>query len=190
MTRKLPPSPSKRTFKLWKAFKILKVEAPDNNLGPYLVKKLKGQKEDSTDIASATGIHVETVRKLRNGTTKSLPAIESYKIALFVDDPIGVYLKEVYPDLKLKNTEKPISRNINDKTSPTGELIFSLEDYNLDILAHKTGIKRDRLSRLTKLGIERIETYELALIEMAADKESGELFKVLFKSVKLLGDPS
>ena len=75
--------------------------------------------------------------------------------------------------------------NINDKTSPTGKLIFSLEDYNLDILAHKTGITRGRLQRLTKLGIDLIETYELALIEMAADKETGELFKALFKGVKL-----
>jgi len=163
----------------------LKVEAPDNNLGPYLAKRLKGQKEDSTDIAKATDIHVETVRKMRSGITKSIPAIESYKIALFVGDPIDVYLKEVYPKLKLKNTEKPTSKNINDKTSPTGKLIFSLEDYNLDILAHKTGITRGRLQRLTKLGIDLIETYELALIEMAADKETGDLFKVLFKGVKL-----
>ena len=163
----------------------MKVEAPDNNLGPYLAKRLKGQKEDSTDIAKATDIHVETVRKMRSGITKSIPAIESYKIALFVGDPIDVYLKEVYPKLKLKNTEKPTSKNINDKTSPTGKLIFSLEDYNLDILAHKTGITRGRLQRLTKLGIDLIETYELALIEMAADKETGDLFKVLFKGVKL-----
>jgi len=176
---------SKCTFKLSKDVNILKVEAPDNNLGPYLTKRLKGQREDSTDIAKATGIHVETIRKMRNGITKSIPAIESLKIALFVGDPIEVYLKEVYPTLNLKNTDKPISKNIKSDTSPTGNLIFSLEDYNLDILAHKTGIKRDRLQRLTKLGIDRIETYELALIEMAADKETGELFKILFKDIVL-----
>lgn len=181
----MPPLSSKCTFKLSKEVNILKVEAPDNNLGPYLAKKLKGQKEDSTDIAKATGIHVETIRKMRNGITKSIPAIESFKIALFVGDSIQVYLKEVYPDLKLKNTDKPISKNIKPDTSPTGKLIFSLENYNLDILAHRTGIKRDRLQRLAKLGIDRIETYELALIEMAADKEIGELFRVLFKGVKL-----
>jgi len=163
----------------------LKVEAPDNNLGPYLTKKLKGQKEDSTDIAKATGIHVETIRKMRNGITKSLPAVESYKIALFVKDSIEIYLKEVYPNLVLQYTDKPISRNVKDGTSDIGKLIFGLEDYNLDILAYKTGIKRDRLQRLTKLGVDRIETYELALIEMAADKETGELFKVLFKGIKL-----
>src|SRR5690606_9513348 len=113
----------------------------------------------STDIAKATNIHVETIRKMRNGITKSIPAIESLKIALFVGDPIEIYLKEVYPELKLKNTDNPISKNIKSDTSPTGKLIFSLENYNLDILAHRTGIKRDRLQRLTKLGIDRIETY-------------------------------
>lgn len=48
----------------------MKVEAPDNNLGPYLAKRLKGQKEDITDIAKATDIHVETVRKMQNGGEK------------------------------------------------------------------------------------------------------------------------
>jgi len=33
----------------------------------------------------------------------------------------------------------------------------------------------------TKLGIDRIETYELMLIEMAADKETGELFQGAFQ---------
>ncbi len=163
----------------------MKVEAPHNNLGPYLAKRLKNKDLDSTDISEATGIVLASIRNMRNGTVKSIPAIDSHKIALFVGDPIEVYLKEVYPSLKLKNTDKPISKNIKSDTSPTGNLIFSLEDYNLDVLAHRTGIKRDRLSRLTKLGIDRIETYELALIEMAADKDAGELFKVLFKGVKL-----
>jgi len=163
----------------------LKVEAPDNNLGPYLAKRLKNKDIDSTDISDATGIAIASIRNMRNGTVKSILAIESFKIALFVGDPIEVYLNEVYPDLTLKNTDKPISKNIKPDTSPTGKLIFSLEDYNLDILAYKTGIKRDRLSRLTKLGIDRIETYELALIEMAADKERGQLFKVLFKGIGL-----
>jgi len=165
----------------------LKVEAPDNNLGPYLAKRLKNKDLDSTDISDSTGIAIASIRNMRNGTVKSILAIESYRIALFVGDPIEKYLKGVYPNLKLKNLDKPISKNIKPDTSPTGKLIFSLEDYNLDILAHRTGIKRDRLQRLTKLGIERIETYELALIEMAADKETGELFKVLFKEVKLKG---
>lgn len=165
--------------------RVLKIEAPENSLGPYLTRKLKDKGQDSTDISTVTGIHVETIRKMRNGTTKSLPAVESWKLALFVGDPITVYLNEVYPKLVLQHTDKPVSKNIKDDTSPTGRLIFSLENYNLDILAHKTGIKRDRLQRLTKLGIDRIETYELALIEMAADKERGELFKVLFKEVKL-----
>lgn len=163
----------------------MKVEAPDNRLGPYLAKRLKNRDLDSTDISDSTDIAIASVRNMRNGTVKSILAIESYKIALFVGDPIDVYLKEVYPNLKLKNTEKPTSKNINDKTSPTGKLIFSLEDYNLDVLAHKTGITRGRLQRLTKLGVDLIETYELALIEMAADKEAGDLFKVLFKGVKL-----
>ncbi|WP_036603069.1 hypothetical protein [Olivibacter sitiensis] len=78
-------------------------------------------------------------------------------------------------------TEKSLSKNIREDTSETGKLVSSLEGFNLDILSYRTGIKRDRLYRLTKLGIDKIETYELALIEMAADKESGELFKVLFK---------
>jgi len=163
----------------------LKVEAPDNNLGPYLAKRLKNKDLDSTDISDSTGIAIASIRNMRNGTVKSILAIESYKIALFVGDPIEKYLKGVYPNLKLKNLDKPISKNIKPDTSPTGKLIFSLEDYNLDILAYRTGIKRDRLQRLTKLGIERIETYELALIEMAADKETGELFKILFKGLKL-----
>lgn len=163
----------------------MKVEAPKNNLGPYLTKRLKDKDQDSTDISEATGIPLASVRNMRSGTVKSIPAIESYKIALFVGDPIEVYLKEVYPNLRLQHTDKPLSKNIKDDTSPTGKLIFSLEGYNLDTLAYRTGIKRDRLYRLTKLGIDRIETYELALIEMAADKEPGELFKVLFKGVGL-----
>jgi len=163
----------------------LKVEAPNNNLGSYLAKRLKNKDLDSTDISDATGIAIASMRNMRSGAVKSIPAVDSHKIALFVGAPIEVYLKEVYPDLKLKNVDKPISKNINDKTSPTGKLIFSLEDYNLDILAHKTGITRGRLQRLTKLGIDVIQTHELALIEMAADKETGELFKTLFKGVKL-----
>ncbi|QNL51961.1 hypothetical protein H8S90_10485 [Olivibacter sp. SDN3] len=163
----------------------MKVEAPKNSLGPYLTRKLRDKGQDSTNISALTGIHVETLRKMRNGTTKSIPAIESWKIALFVGDPIDVYLREVYPNLNLQYTDKPLSKSIKGDTSDTGILIFSLEDFNLDILAYRTGIKRDRLYRLTKLGFEKIETYELALIEMAADKEPGELFNELFKDVEL-----
>ncbi|WP_028295223.1 hypothetical protein [Olivibacter sitiensis] len=64
-------------------------------------------------------------------------------------------------------TDKPLSKNIREDTSETGKLVFSLEDFNLDILSYK------------------IETYKLALIEAAADKESGELFKVLFNGMGL-----
>jgi hypothetical protein len=160
---------------------ILKVEAPDNLLGPYLTKKEK----DSVDIHGKTGIPIGSIRKMRSGETKAIPAIELYKISLVTKDPIGVVLKEIYPSLKLVSTDKVISTNIKYDTTDLGKVIFSLEDYNLDILAYRTGIKRDRLHRLTKLDSTKIQSHELYLIEIASNKEPGELFITLFKGIKL-----
>lgn len=160
---------------------ILKVEAPDNLLGPYLTKKQK----DSVGIHEKTGIPIGSIRKMRSGETKGIPAVELYKISLVTKDPIGVVLREIYPNLKLVRIDKLISNNIKPDTTDLGKVIFSLGDYNLDNLAHKTGIKRDRLNRLTKLDSTKILSHELYLIEIASDKEPGELFINLFKYLKL-----
>lgn len=101
-------------------------------------------------------------------------------------EPIGGVLKKVYPNLELINKGKPVSRNITQKTSETGKIIFSLEDFNLDIIAYRSGLKRDRLQRLAKLEPEKINAHELYLIEMAAEREPGSLFVELFGDLKLI----
>ncbi|HEK19363.1 MAG: hypothetical protein C0191_00370 [Mucilaginibacter sp.] len=157
----------------------MKEEAPDNLLGPYLTKKGK----DSVDINKETGIPIGSIRKMRTGETKAIPAIELYKISKATKDAIHVVLNEVYPSLRLNKTDKFISSNIKSHTTDLGKLIFSLEDYNLDNLAHRTGIKRGRLQRLTKLDSSKILSHELYLIEMASDKNVGELFELLFNNI-------
>ncbi len=159
----------------------MKVEAPGNLLGPYLTKKEK----DSVDIHEKTGIPIGSIRKMRSGETRAIPAIELYKISLVTKDAIGVVLKEIYPVLKLASNDKFISNNIKSDTTDLGKVLFSLEDYNLDNLAHRTGIKRDRLHRLTKLDSTKVQSHELYLIEIASNKEPGELFVKLFKNIKL-----
>lgn len=159
----------------------LKVEAPDNLLGPYLTKKEK----DSVDINERTGIPIGSIRKMRSGETKAIPAIELYKISLATKDAIGMVLKEIYPSLKLTQTDKIIPTSIKPDTSDLGQVILQLEDYNLDNLSYRTGIKRGRLLRLTKLDSTKILSHELYLIEMASNKEAGTLFCSLFKDVKL-----
>ncbi|MBB3058275.1 hypothetical protein [Mucilaginibacter gotjawali] len=159
----------------------MKVEAPDNLLGPYLTNKGK----DSVDIHGKTGIPIGSIRKMRSGETKAIPAIELYKISLVTKDAIGVVLKEIYPSLKLVQTDKVILTNIKSDTTDLGKVIMHLEDYNLDNLAYRTGIKRGRLQRLTKLDSTKILSHELYLIEMASNKEPGELFISLFADIKL-----
>jgi DNA-binding Xre family transcriptional regulator len=159
----------------------MKVEAPENLLGPYLTKKGK----DSVEICEKTGIPIGSIRKMRSGETKAIPAIELYKISLVTKDSISNVLKEVYKNLKLNATNKVISTHIKADTTELGKVIFALEDYDLNNLAYRTGIKRDRLHRLTKLDTSKIQSHELYLIEMASDKETGELFANLFKDVSL-----
>ncbi|WP_348082758.1 hypothetical protein [Mucilaginibacter sp.] len=159
----------------------MKLEAPDNFLGPYLTKKGK----DSVEISEITGIPINSVRKMRSGETKAIPAIELYKISLFTKDLINQLLKEVYPNLKLDSIDKVVSSKIRADSTELGKIIFSLEDYDLSNLAYKTGIERDRLLRLTKLDSSKIQSHELYLIELASDKEPGELFANLFKDVTL-----
>ncbi|WDF77076.1 hypothetical protein PQ469_24640 [Mucilaginibacter sp. KACC 22773] len=160
----------------------MKVEAPENLLGPYLTKKGK----DSVEIHEKTGIPIGSIRKMRSGETKAIPAIELYKISLVTKDSISQVLNEVYPNLKLFSIDKIISTQIKADTTDLGKVIFSLEDYDLYNLAHKTGIKKDRLRRLTKLDSSKIQSHELYLIEMASDKEAGELFANLFKNIRLV----
>jgi hypothetical protein len=117
---------------------------------------------------------------------KQFPAIELYKIALFTRDAIGLVLREIYPNLRLVNTDKVSLSTRKSDYSDLGKMIFSLEDYNLDNLAFRTGIKRDRLQRLTKLDSTKIQSHELYLIEIASNKQPGELFMCLFKDVKLI----
>lgn len=180
MTVFVKQSPFGPCFNTFNKKVILKVEAPDNLLGPYLTKKGK----DSVEIHEKTGIPIGSIRKMRSGETKAVPAIELYKISLVTRDPIGVLLKEIYPGLKLLNTDKVISSNIKHDTTDLGKVIFSLADYNLNNLSHRTGIKRGRLNRLTKLDSTKIQSHELYLIEMASNKEPGELFISLFKEIK------
>lgn len=101
-------------------------------------------------------------------------------------DDIGVVLTKVYPNLKLVKTDKPVSNNVKPDTCDVGSVIFSLEEYNLDILSYRTGIKRDRLLRLTKLDRSKIQSHELNLIEMAANQTLGTLFKKLYLDKRLL----
>jgi hypothetical protein len=160
---------------------VLKLEAPENFLGPYLTKKEK----DSVEISEITGIPINSVRKMRSGETRAIPAIELYKISLFTKDSINQVLKEVYPNLKLDSIDKIVSPKIKTDSTELGKVIFSLEDYDLNNLAYKTGIGRGRLLRLTKLDSSKIQSHELYLIELASDKEPGELFANLFKDIKL-----
>lgn len=159
----------------------MKIDAPENLLGPYLTKK----KKDSIEIHEKTKIPINSIRKMRSGETKAIPAIELYKISLAIENTIGAVLKEVFPSLNLINKTISVSKNIKADTTDLGKMIFSLENYNLDDLAHRTGIKRDRLLRLTKLDSTKIQSHELYLIEMASNKQAGELFAILFENVSL-----
>lgn len=160
----------------------LKAEAPDNSLGPYLTKR----KIDSIEIYVKTGIPVSDIRKMRSLEIEAIPAIRLYLISLMNKvENIEQLLLKIYPSLKLINTGKPISRNVKVDSSDIGILLFSLEDFDLDNLSYRTGIKRDRLLRLTKLDRAKIDAHELFLIEMAANKKAGDLFKVLYNDLKL-----
>lgn len=159
----------------------MKADVPDNFLGPYLTN----QKIDSIDVYAKARIPVSDVRKMRSLKIESIPAMRLYLISLITPDSIGMLLPKIYPNLKLANIGKPISRNIKKDTSEVGNLIFSIEEYDLDILSHRTGIKRDRLLRLTKLDRTKIDAHELYLIEMASDKKPGILFEALYKDLAL-----
>lgn len=159
----------------------MRIDAPDNSLGPYLTNKGL----DSIEIHFKTGIPVGSIRKMRSGETKAIPGGELYLISLIAKDEIEIVLQKVYPNLKLVKTDKLLHNNVKADTSEVGKMLFSLEEYNLDILAYRTGIKRDRLLRLTKLSPDKIQSHELYLIELGSNQQSGTLFRRLFKNLQL-----
>lgn len=160
---------------------MLKAKIPENSLGSYLTQIDWG----SSEIERITGIPVSDIRKMRSFDIEAIPAYRLFLISLALSLPISEVLKNVYPLLKLSNTTKPVSRKIKESTSQIGKIIFNLEEFNLDILAHKTGLKRDRLQRLTNLDRDKIDAHELFLIEMASDSELGSLFTELYGDLKL-----
>lgn len=155
----------------------MKAETPTNNFGPYLTRL----DIDSIDIANVTGIPVSDIRKMRSGEIRAISAKRANLISKYI---LGIehFLTNVYPDIKLENTDKPEIDSI--KYSELGVSILSLEDNTLKIIAHRTGLDINRLKRLQKLPIDNIETHELYLIELSANIEIGSKFNELFGESK------
>ncbi len=96
-----------------------------------------------------------------------------------------VVLKQVYPNLKLVNSDNPLSNKIKPSTTSIGKILFSLEEYTFEIISHKTGIKINRLRNLATKETTILLSHQLYLIELATDRKPGTLFNKLFENINL-----
>lgn len=146
---------------------------PSNNFGAYLTRL----NIDSIDVANVTNIPVSDIRKMRSGEIKAIPAYRANLISKFI---LGIqdFLINVYPNIELVTPDKPAINN--DQYSELGRSIMELEDNTPQIIAYKTGLDINRLKRLLKLPVEKINTHELYLIELSANIEIGLKFNELF----------
>ncbi|WP_134091333.1 hypothetical protein [Olivibacter sp. XZL3] len=167
---------------------------PSNELGAYLMSK------DISDIViySKTNIAPSDLSKLKSGRTKRLAAIKLYLISLAVGDSISDTIKAVYPDLDLipSDEQKRYYSDITKNRTELGKYLANYErvENTKEDISTKTGIEVVRLKYLTEntddhsLQKKRnpvLQAFELILIEKALEKERGEIFKHLFKDVKI-----
>ncbi|PKP21077.1 MAG: DNA-binding protein [Bacteroidetes bacterium HGW-Bacteroidetes-21] len=59
------------------------------------------------------------------------------------------------------------------------------KSVNRAMVSRRTGISQARLSQLTSNESTKLRADELYLIALALDVDSGEMFKEIFKSIKL-----
>lgn len=163
---------------------IVKEIAPENFLGRYLTNR----NLSNVEIYCKTGIPTTDLSRMRNGEISAIPAVRLYLISLVTGDPMNVVLKEVYANLDLLHNDNPQSNKIKVTTTPIGKLLFSLEEYTLETISYKTGIKLSRLRNLATKETAVALSHQLYLIELAANLEAGSLFNKLFKDIKLNTD--
>lgn len=167
---------------------VPKKKLPQNELGAYLGRKNISDKE----IYAKTDIIPSELSKLKSGSITRLAAKKLYQISLAVGDDIQETIKEtilkVMPEIATVSVDKKNVSSYNSSTlTELGELLFSMEviENTKEIISLKTKIKLNRLRDLTSKENFILQAFELVLIEHATKKESGILFKILFKNVKL-----
>lgn len=162
----------------------LKKTAAPNSLGVYLTNKNIG----NVDIFAKTCIPTNDLSRMRNGDTLSISAERLFLISLVSGDPIKEVLLKIFPELKLKKTDKPIlNEQKAQKLTTFGKLVKDSEDFTLAVISHRTGLGYRRLYNLSTFSATAtvLQSHELLLVEMALDKEPGELFTALYSHLEL-----
>ena len=157
----------------------LKEKLPENNLGTYLTQL----EIPNIEIYAKTGIPTVELSKLRSGRITRLSAKKLYFISLAAGKDIGDTLKEVFPTLAIADT-KPVKSN-SKKYTEIGNYLNSIERDTIEAISRKTSITVSRLRDLkTKSNVIALAE-ELYSIELATNKNPGDLYKMMFANVRL-----
>lgn len=153
-------------------------KTPINNLGNFLTKR----KIANIDIHAKTSIATVELSKLRNGLIKKISAKKLVLIVLSINEDIEKVIKEIYPDISLKNVENEVGKT---KLTSLGDFLGSVEANTLKTISSKTGISVTRLKILQTKETAIPLAHELYLIELATNQNPGSLFKRIYKDLEL-----
>lgn len=159
----------------------LKEKAPENLLGIYLTKK----NISNIDIYAKTGIPTTDLSRLRSGQISSIPALKLYLISLVANESIDAIVKEIYPNLRLIESEKRLTSITKpSKRTTLGSILDSLlvSENTIELISKRTGIKLPRLKDLARKAETVILAHELYLIELATSQDAGALFNTLYRN--------
>lgn len=159
------------------AYMAIKVNIPDNNLGPFLTFK----RISSIDIHAKTSIPSDELSKLRNGVIKSISANKLFLISMVSKIDIKEMLEGVYPNLKLK----PLSPKQKKAEFKSLQDFFNyVEGDIIEFIAERTDITPYRLKKIKHNKVIP-SAHELYLIELATKTKPGTLFNILYKDLQL-----
>lgn len=150
-----------------------------HNIDIYIDKMLTKYQWSDKKLAKESGLSTGQISKLKSGKVKKLTAETFYRIINVFNDTIPNASKMIYPaETFTLQAYKVKERNT------FGKLMHNIEvsKYSIQEISQKSGISEIRLNELYYRN-GSLEAYELILIEKAVNKNSGELFKELFKNL-------
>lgn len=157
----------------------MKEKLPENNLGTYLTRL----EISNIEIYSKTGIPTVELSKLRSGRISRLSAKKLYLISLAIGKDIGYTLIEVFPNFAV-SVAKPRKTDTK-KYTEIGNYLNSIENDTIEVISNKTGITVSRLRDLKTKSKAIVLAEELYSLEIATSRNPGDLYKMIFASLKL-----